>query len=201
MTTEVRDSVGRIVQKAAKKISPLTYLSGQVRQMERDEVEALAVAYLMLRVKQSKRAAVAEVERRTKKPRFGTKAFESWAADPANKVAAASEIELQERFAEIDERAARRFADGMTAMIDDFQRALRDQWTDELLAQEIALGDGTTVRWGDATAEHHQQRFDMHMRNATAGAEGAARHKAAIETLRETGAANLYEATNRKVSI
>lgn len=199
MSGEIRETVGQLVQKAAKKISPLTFLSGKVRKMERDEIEALAVAYLMLRVKQSKRSAVAEVERRAKRPArpaFGTKAFEEWAAEPENEKAAADEIKWQEELEKINGQAARNLSDAINGAIDKFQMALRDQWTEELLAQEIALGDGTTVRWGEATADQHQQRFDMHMRNALAGAEGAARHKAAIETLRETGATNLYQAVS-----
>jgi hypothetical protein len=192
---EIRETAGVVVKNAAKKLSPLTYISSAVRKMERDEVDALAVAYLMLRLKQNKRAVVAEVEKRTTKPRRDAAAFHRWATDPINAEEVQKDAELQKKYAEIDRRAMEQFQAEMIANLERYKDHLRTEWTEELLSTSIALGDGTTVLWGDATIDQHQSRYDMHMKNAMAGAEGAARHMAAIATLRETHTPNLYEAT------
>lgn len=193
-STDLRQTASDIVKKAARRISPLTYIASSVRSMEREEVDQLAIAYLMLRLKQNKRAAVAEVEKRTTKPRRGTRAYERWAADPINADAAKADAEFEAEMQELRNRSLRKMQDGLKTMIQDFERSLRDQWTQELLGQTIALGDGTTVTWGEATIEQHEARYAMHMKNAVAGAEGAARHLAAIETIRATKTTNLYEA-------
>lgn len=57
------------------------------------------------------------------------------------------------------------------------------RWTHELLASSFALGDGTFVRWGDATIEQHRVRADRFVQDAASGLEAAARHQAAIQAI------------------
>lgn len=65
--------------------------------------------------------------------------------------------------------------------------------TAELLGSEFALGDGRRVTWGQATVADHEQRVALLTRNATANAEAAARHLAAVEMLRGHGVGTLAE--------
>lgn len=65
------------------------------------------------------------------------------------------------------------------------------EWTKEILETDFALHDGTRVTWGAATAEQHQARIAMLYGHATASAEAAARHDAALQTLADFGASCL----------
>lgn len=85
------------------------------------------------------------------------------------------------------------FSAKLRAIAADYREQCRMEWTAELLASTFALGDGTQIAWGDATIEHHQQRVDMFMANATANIEGAARHEEAIAALSASGAIRLYD--------
>lgn len=80
-------------------------------------------------------------------------------------------------------------------LIDDYTDQVKLEWTEELLASRFSLPDGTSVEWGDATLDQHVTRYEMFSRNMVTNMEGAARHKQAIDALRETGAATLREAT------
>lgn len=90
---------------------------------------------------------------------------------------------------EIDQRLNLRLRD----IISDFESALRVTWDRELLDSEFALPDGSVTTWGEATVPQHQERCDMHTRNAQSGIEGAARHQRAIKDLTITSTATLNE--------
>lgn len=65
--------------------------------------------------------------------------------------------------------------------------------TRELLETFFALGDGIRVTWGSATIEQHEQRIAMLERNALGVIETAARHRAAVRVLRDSGRRSLAE--------
>lgn len=94
-----------------------------------------------------------------------------------------------------DLRTARegRLVAGITRAMEVFASELRMEWTAELLATEFRLPDGTAMTWGVATIDDHEARRAMFAANAVANAEGAARHIAAIEVLRTSGAACLND--------
>ena len=159
--------------------------------LSRDALVFLAQAAIVDQVRARQREDSLEVERlamfkpRTSRPRRGTKAFDIWVDETAEGQAwLASERQLAEEW----EPKARAFAAKMSGFIDDFATELRMQWTEELLATEFGLADGTRVTWGSATIDQHNERRDMFMANAQANAEGAARHTAAIRALEESGA-------------
>jgi hypothetical protein len=101
----------------------------------------------------------------------------------------AAELAHMERMAEIDRRLVSR----ISTIVDEYVDGLRIEWTAELLGSEFALGDGTRVTWGDATAEQHRARAEMFQNNAVANLEGAARHQKALEALEQSGATTLRE--------
>jgi hypothetical protein len=72
-------------------------------------------------------------------------------------------------------------------LIDEVAEETRLETTRELLSTIFALGDGSQVTWGDATAEQHEQRIEMLTRNAAGVVETAARHAAAVRMIRESG--------------
>ena len=169
-----------LVAEATRKLSPATFLRSAVADMDRPDVDALAAAYLLSQVKASHRRATLTIERDAERPKTPEAA------------AMSTEIELR---AERENRDALKslWAD-MNKAADKYKEALYVEWTDELLDAEFATGDGSTVRWGEATREQHEDRYNMHKRNAMAGMEGAARHRQAIETLDATGCDTLREA-------
>lgn len=177
-----------IVKDAAEKLSPATYISMRVRQMERAEVDALAVAYLLAQVKMRKRSVVLETERDAQvKHVFAVGTGYGGAPTPE----LAAEWKQQDDKQLAANRATRSAVD---AAIRAQVEAAHTEWNDRLLRSKFALGDGTETTWGEATREQHQYRFDMHKTNAVAGVEGAARHLEAIEKLDATGCLTLTEA-------
>ena len=184
-----------IVTEAAAKLSPLTFLKSNVAAMGRNEVEALAVAYLMAQVKNRRRASVLVIEREAqdiaRKPKWGTAKYEKWAAVPENAAEVVTDREYRAEIAEAEEVAFKRLWSTTGDIIDAFANEMRVAWTAELLDSKFALGDGTDVRWGEATRTQHQSRLDMHQRNAAAGIEGAARHRQAISDMAASGAMSL----------
>jgi hypothetical protein len=78
-------------------------------------------------------------------------------------------------------------------LIDEVAGETRLETTRELLSTIFALGDGSQVTWGDATAEQHEQRIEMLTRNAVGVVETAARHAAAVRMIRESGATCLAQ--------
>lgn len=174
--------VGEIVAKAANRLSPTTYISSAVRDMERWEVDELAAAYLLAAVRNRQRSGVARTERDAQV------AYRPSAVKPELEAAAARD----------DEEARLRLNREMKAIIDAgmdrYATKLRMQWTDELLRSEFALGDGSKVTWGEATKGQHELRMQMHLKNAAAGVEAAARHREAIAVLDSSRATTLNEA-------
>lgn len=83
----------------------------------------------------------------------------------------------------------------VSTAVDEYADALRIEWTNELLATEIALPDGTRTTWGAATVEQHTERAQMFERMAQGNLEGAARHRKAIDELRSSGASSLSAMT------
>lgn len=67
------------------------------------------------------------------------------------------------------------------------------EWSDELLAREFALPDGTYVTWGEATADQHRQRVAMYQTLENAASDGRRRHFQAAREIGKRHARNLYE--------
>jgi hypothetical protein len=187
---DIEERVSSYVKKAAGKLSPETYLSGVVRRMDRGQVDVLATAYLLAQVKLRKRSVVARVERESARPNRGTKAWYTWLDSPEGAAQKDLEIEYER---EDDERKAR-WNKELIGIIQRHKEELRMEWNDELLRSDFALADGTKVTWGDASREQHEWRVDMHEKNAAAGIEGAARHRAAISLLDQSGSVSLNAA-------
>jgi len=88
---------------------------------------------------------------------------------------------------------------GMATIIrgaaDQFATQLRVTWTKDLLNAPISSRDGQfRTTWGEATLEQHQERYEMFMSQAVANADGASRHREAINLLELTGAPCLRKA-------
>lgn len=96
----------------------------------------------------------------------------------------------------IDERYANRLTDRLSAILREFKEECRIEWTAELLSSAFALGDGSTVTWGEATIAQHQQRIALLQRNAEGNLQAAARHGAAIDAITFAGASTLNEAAS-----
>lgn len=69
-----------------------------------------------------------------------------------------------------------------------FADAVRLEVTVELLASRFALGDGTSVTWGEATAAQHEERIALLERQVLGNVETIALHRQAIALLTEQGA-------------
>ncbi|MFC5930912.1 hypothetical protein D6T64_12020 [Cryobacterium melibiosiphilum] len=186
-----------IVTAASEKLAPLHFLKVSAAAMSREDVDALAVAYLYGQVKGRKRRETLNVERdaetRTVEPNWGTNRWGVWAAVPENAERAEKTRQYQSEAQATRDHYRRESDKGLTAIIGTFMREVRTQWTAELLESKFALGDGTETRWGEATREDHAYRIGMHKRNAVAGIEGAARHQQAIEAIDAAGCRTLNE--------
>jgi hypothetical protein len=197
---------GVLVTEARGKLSPLEYLKAAIREVDDDTVRDLAVAYLLSRVKNAERSGVLTVERSaSRRPSPNQPGYQEWAARPENAAEvqaneqrqreyAAAEEKRSNEFADAREKRNREFWDEWNANFQKYKAELHVEWTNELLNSEFAVGDGTIVRWGDATREQHLARIAMHKRNAMAGLEGVARHQQAIAELDATGAVTLRDA-------
>lgn len=102
--------------------------------------------------------------------------------------------EDQKALQEIEAKAEASLLEGLGILVDTFKETLHIEWTQELLDSEFALVDGTTVKWGEATAEQHESRAKMFEGQAKAGIEGAARHRKALETIKLAEVNTLQEA-------
>lgn len=74
-------------------------------------------------------------------------------------------------------------AKAVNEAIDQVRAELRLELTQEFLASEFAVGDGTRVTWGSATIDQHEHRIAMLQANAGANIEAAARHRVAVEMI------------------
>jgi hypothetical protein len=153
----------------------------------RSALRCLAERFVIEEVRKVQRAKALEVEQRAQRPKRGTRAYAKWVE--TTEEGQGYEQDLQE----IDARANRQLVDGINRAIEQYATELKMQWTAELLDSTFALGDGTQVRWGEATIEQHQARRDLFVGNAQANMEGAARHEMAIDQLTKARVATLRE--------
>jgi hypothetical protein len=203
--SDLESTTGKVIATAAKKLSPITYLSSKVRTMPRSDVDELAIAYLLGQVTVRKRTEAREIEQsadRERKiqqdarhlknfgPKRNTEAWHNWLETADGAKTKAREIEYERQ----DRERSRALWSGIQATMDKYKSEMHMEWNRELLASEFALGDGTKTTWGDATYADHEYRVSMHMKNAAAGVEGAARHRSALDFMDERGAATLNQA-------
>jgi len=66
---------------------------------------------------------------------------------------------------------------------EDFRNEVRLELTTELLGSSFALGDGTSVTWGNATITDHSKRMNMLNEHALGTLETAVLHEKAIEMI------------------
>lgn len=89
------------------------------------------------------------------------------------------EVEMME----LEGQATRRMAAEINKAMEDFAKAVRADWTEQILSASFSLPDGTRVLWGDATIEQHKARRDFLLSQASGTLETAGRHDAAIKDL------------------
>lgn len=82
-----------------------------------------------------------------------------------------------------------RVAKSISQYIDEIKIEL----TDELLEETFARGDGTQVKWGEATIDEHKIRAQRLRKLAAGNAEAAARHELVIRMLDESGSSTLFD--------
>ena len=92
-----------------------------------------------------------------------------------------------------EQRKKDRDTDWIGLMLESAKEVVRVEVLGELLDAEFALGDGTSVTWGDATVEQHEVRVEMLTKMAGGTIETAARHQSAIDHLREANATSLND--------
>jgi hypothetical protein len=95
---------------------------------------------------------------------------------------------MREAMDEANERASATYVERMHHAIEQYASDLRIEWTTELLATPFAIDEtGVTVLWGQATVAQHERRIEMLAKSATATAQTAARHRAAVTALVGSG--------------
>lgn len=149
-----------------------------------EQVRSLAAGRLHYWADTLIRANVAKVERRsqhTGQPPVDTPKKPKQTKLHAAYCECADCAESTQRLRDIDRKHFGR----MRQIVDDYKNDIRMEWTRELLDTSFALGDGTTVTWGDATPQQHQARIDMLAKIADGTLQTAARHQAAIEAIGE----------------
>lgn len=134
-------------------------------------------------------------------PNPGTKAWGDWAnrrnrTDEEIAPYLEEHSRLRTMYEDIDRQAYQELTIVLQDTLDKFKADMRIEWTNELLASEFALGDGTYVTWGAASVEQHEARMKMHSANARAGVEGYARHSKAVDAIKAVNARSLNEAVN-----
>jgi hypothetical protein len=118
-----------------------------------------------------------------------TRAYRAWAQTDVGQASLARERASAERREREDERARTEFGGSKFAMhlhdMKEHMRAeIRLELTAELLDAPFALGNGTTVTWGDASIEDHERRIEMLVAHAGGTLATAQRHDAAISMIR-----------------
>lgn len=81
----------------------------------------------------------------------------------------------------------------VASVIEKYIEEIKLELTDELLEETFARGDGTQVKWGEATIQEHRVRARRLRRLAAGNAEAAARHELAIKLLVDSGSVTLSE--------
>lgn len=187
---------------ALRKQLAAKWLIEEVKRLDRADVlsrERRSIRISMYRSAREERQAAArrEAERAHANGPAGNRARRRWLEETVEgRAQAERDAQYAEEMREIDERRDAKIA----SIMKDWSTQLRAEWTEELLNSGFALPDGQTVLWGDATIEQHEARRNQFMDNARANIEGAARHEAAIETLRSSGAETLRQMVYAKAS-
>lgn len=150
--------------------------------LPRSPLLVLAEAALVDQIRRAQRSTTLDAERRAQK-RHEKRAF---AESPEGQRLAAEQSEAESRI-------RTRHYERMNGIVQEFAASLRMTWTAELLGSSFALADGSSVTWGEATTEQHQERIDMFASNAAANLEGAARHQAALRDLEQAHAQTLND--------
>ncbi len=134
--------------------------------------------------------------------RAGTREIERMAQRAAKvKAAEKRRIDTYRKKLEAEQRAPERRERSESPATVMMRRAMQDladafealEWRNELLASRFTLNDGTSVSWGEATVEQHQERIEMFLANAAANTEGAARHKKAVDDILANNVSRLGE--------
>ena len=89
-----------------------------------------------------------------------------------------------------------RIYEKVASVIEQYIEEIKLELTDELLEETFARGDGTQVKWGEATIEEHRVRARRLRRLAAGNAEAAARHELAIKMLEDSENVTLLELKN-----
>ena len=184
MTNPDHDEVERIAQQT-------------VGTFTRDQRDAAACSLVIRLMNEVIRSNVAAVEcaaiRRQPAPKKSTPAHgtDYWLKRGCD----CEHCDKTRRFdADLDRQQIQRMND----IIGTYRDSLHAQWTAELLESGFALGDGTTVTWGEATVEQHQQRIALLTRNAAGNLQTAARHQSAVDEIERSGVACLAQAKRQE---
>lgn len=184
--TALIERTSDLLKQAATIPEPKPFLADAVSLMEREEVEKLAVAYLLNEMKRTKPSVA-----RTQLPKL--RRSETTPEDQAKFDAHFRKIEQEREARSEDIRAD--FKRSMDKAFAQLKEAWKLEWTEEILNTEIPLPDGTVVKFRDATAAQHHHRAQTHRRNTMLNMEAAVRHEKAIEAIAAAGARTLGEAT------
>jgi hypothetical protein len=174
-------------------------IAKQLMRCTKQQLAEYARLFVEIAVHSEIRVVTAEAERRAQEAHWCTPEGTQELADKQERDLIKRELkedrdqrfddESRQRMKELNDR---HFAQ-MRAITDEFERELRIKWTSELLDSPFALGDGTSVKWGDATVAQHEARADALIKHAAGTAESAARHRKAITDLTQSGARNLRQ--------
>lgn len=159
-----------------------------------DVYKELAIAAIVDTVERRARVEALAIERAAERAVGDAPKFV-----PSPEQVARRRAEDERREIEAMERSVA-LAQKVNKMMDDYVEGLRVEWTRDLLETVVALGDGTRVKWGDATLDQHARRAEMLERNAGANFEAASRHRIAIRELEASGATTLRDMVSAEVS-
>lgn len=177
------DTTKTIVDGARAAESPIDHLRSAVSDMTREDVEQLAVAYLL-----------SEMRKGSITPRAVKQQYKPRVVPPPTPEQLEARARIEEKLIQDEADSRTRFRDTMDKAFSLLKYEWHLEWTAELLDAEITLADGSTVKFGDATREQHFARAQVHRRNTLLNMESAVRHEKAIETLNKSGAPTLRAA-------
>lgn len=131
--------------------------------------------------------------------RRNSKRYKEWARTPEGEAVERDRRDSMEReiarWAEIDDHGGPlgHATWLLDRLIEKERRNAKLELTEELLGSSFALGDGTMVTWGSATAEEHQQRILMLMRNVEGNLTTISIHQKALAMMSGANAGCLSE--------
>jgi hypothetical protein len=91
------------------------------------------------------------------------------------------------------EEHKKKWSDKKIIVVDKLNAEVLLDLNKRLLKSAFALGDGTSVQWGEATKAQHEARLELLMKNVEGNLDTANRHRAAIEMLIDTQKKTLNE--------